>query len=313
MSSARARRRTGGWALLLTLCAGLGCEREPERAPALESPDAIVLTPSQARGLATQAVTATEARAGEQAFGRVLDPSQLLEASGALAAARAAAAASARDLVRTRALAQDQENASEHDLAAAEVADAQARASLAQAQAHARAVWGTGDVARLAEPLARGDLAVARIEISAGLAAAPGLAIHVSAPALGIAERDAELIGAAGALDATLQTPALLVAIRGSPPPPGAALEARLEQGEALRGVFLPASAIVWSDGEPQAFVASGGDHFARRSVALARPLRDGYLATAGVAPGERVVTAGAQQLLSTLRVRSAPEAGDVD
>jgi hypothetical protein len=316
---ARSKRAVLAGLLPLALC--LGCEwaeREPAAAgelPAETAAGEIALDAEQARGIATTSAEVSEARVEDRAFGRVLDPVPLLEASGALTAAEAVARARARDLERTRALAKDQENASAHDVAAAEVADAEARGALAQAEARARAVWGTSDasaLARLSGPLARGELAVARIELSSALPSGP-VEIRVSAPALGLGERPAEAIGSAGALDATLQAPALLVAIRGSPPPSGAALEAVVAQGEAIHGVWLPASAIVWSEGQPLIFVATGGDHFEKRSVALARPLREGYLATSGVSPGDRVVRTGAQQLLSSLVVRNSPEEADED
>jgi hypothetical protein len=64
--------------------------------------------------------------------------------------------------------------------------------------------------------------------------------------------------------------------------------------------VFLPSSAIVWYGGDALAYVATGPNRFSRRVVRLARSVEGGYLATSGLIAGERLVTRGAQQLLSS-------------
>ena len=291
------------------LCALSACTRGQPASKSAEAEDAtasesVELEGEAAAAIITAVAEAAEAPAEIAALGRVLDPAVLVEVAGALASARVGATAAERDLARTRTLARDHANASDRELAAAELAASQARGALAQAQTRALASFGTSDAARVAEfagRLARGELALARLELPAG-AELPGPRdeIHVFAPALGVTERRARVIGPAGTLDASLQGPAVLVALAPSPPPAGAALEARIALGAPLHGVWLPESAVSWSEGEPIAFVASGDAKFARRTLTLARPLRDGYLATAGVAAGERVVTSGAQQLLSS-------------
>lgn len=309
------RRALALW--LAALCALSACTRGQ---PSDKVAEDEVRTPSgtvefggeAAAAIITAVAEAAEAPAEIAALGRVLDPAALVEVAAALANARVGASAAERDLARTQTLARDHANASERELAVVELAAAQARGALAQARTRALASFGTSDAARIAElaaRLARGELALARIELPAGTPL-PGArdAIRVSAPALGIAERDARLIGPVGALDASLPGPAVLIAIAPSPPPAGAALEARIALGAPVRGVWLPESAVSWSEGEPIAFVASGAAKFARRTLTLVRPLRAGYLASAGVEAGERVVTSGAQQLLSSQLVGGAPE-----
>ena len=302
---------------LAALCAFAACERgEPDdnAAGAAETTagETVEFEAKGAAAIITAIAEAAEAPAEIAALGRVLDPAALVEVAGALASARIGASAAQRDLDRTQTLARDHANASERELAVVELAAAQARGALAQAQTRALASFGTSDAARVADfaaQLARGELALARVELPAGTPL-PGArdAIRVSAPALGIAEREARLIGPAGVLDASLPGPAVLIAITPSPPPIGAALEAHIALGAPVRGVWLPESAVLWSEGAPIAFVATADAKFAKRALTLARPLREGYLASAGVEAGERVVTNGAQQLLSSQLVGGEPE-----
>ncbi|HEY8121724.1 MAG TPA: hypothetical protein VII78_10430 [Myxococcota bacterium] len=302
-----------GLALVLGACGAAPADDPDETADSPAAGDATVsVSADVASTFSTALAEAAEAPAQVSAPARVLDAAALVDVAGALANATVAAEAAAGELRRTRTLARDHENASERELAAAQLAEAQARGALAAAQARALASFGTRDaarIARLADALARGELAVARIELPAGVGApGPGDEILVSAPALGDEARPARLIGAAGALEPSIQGRAVLVSLGPNPPPSGAALEATLASGAPLQGVWLPASAILWSDGVATAFVATSATTFVPRTLELARPLRDGYLASAGVSAGERVVTSGAQQLLSATRVGGEPE-----
>lgn len=81
---------------------------------------------------------------------------------------------------------------------------------------------------------------------------------------------------------------------------PGTAAAAFLPMaGQAPTGVLIPGSAVVQQDGRIWAYVQAGADRFVRRPVATDVPASGGYLMAAGFTPGERVVTTGAQSLLS--------------
>lgn len=81
---------------------------------------------------------------------------------------------------------------------------------------------------------------------------------------------------------------------------PGLAVTARMNvPGPRKAGVVVPRSAIVRVMGRSFAYVQTGTDQFARKEVPLDNPVEDGYLATANFAAGDRVVTQGAQILLS--------------
>jgi hypothetical protein len=307
------------WLALGLACALCACDRasepkgaEAEDAEAESEPRAVTLAADAARAFATSPAEAAEAPAQLTAAGRVLDGAALVDAAGALARAEVAAQAASRDLTRMRALAQDRANASERELADAELASADAHGALAAAQTRALASFGTSDaarIARIAESLAQGEIAIGRIELPPG-AALPGPkdVILVSALAAGGEPQRARLLGPAGSAEPSVQGPAVLVLLGPPPPPAGAALEAQLALGSPVRGVWLPESALVWNEGAANAYVATSATTFERRVLDIAAPLRDGVLVRSGVTPGERVVTSGAAQLLSSQTVSSEPE-----
>jgi multidrug efflux pump subunit AcrA (membrane-fusion protein) len=69
--------------------------------------------------------------------------------------------------------------------------------------------------------------------------------------------------------------------------------------GEALRGVLLPDTALVRYDTRTWVYVQKDATTFARTPVSLGPPLPGGWLITQGLRAADRVVTQGAQVLLS--------------
>ncbi|HEV2417308.1 MAG TPA: multidrug transporter [Terriglobia bacterium] len=80
---------------------------------------------------------------------------------------------------------------------------------------------------------------------------------------------------------------------------PGMNLVARLPVGKWLRGILIPHSAIVWWQGQAWVYEQTAPTRFTRRTVPAEQPLGDGYFAAQGFAAGAKVVTQGAQVLLS--------------
>lgn len=90
---------------------------------------------------------------------------------------------------------------------------------------------------------------------------------------------------------------------------PGMNLVAHLPVGKRLRGVLIPHSAIVWWQGQAWVYEQTAPTHFTRRAVPTDQPLGDGYFAASRFEPGGRVVTQGAQVLLSEeFRAQIQPE-----
>lgn len=281
------------------------------RSAAAAEPGAVVaLTPEQAERFAVAPAESAEEPREEQALGQVLDPLPFVSALLARETARTAAEIALRERTRTETLARADHNASLRDVEAARLAAARALDEQAAAETRAVGLWGAEalarrDVAAFAERLARGEAALARVDV-----AAPSFQparIWVTAPSQGGEERAVRLLGAAPGVDPGLQARGLLVALDADPLPIGAALLGRIEGAEAARGVWLPESAVVWHDGAAWVFVARGANEFERRAVHLTAARRPGFSIGDGVAPGDRVVVSGAQQLLSAELVGGEP------
>jgi hypothetical protein len=71
-------------------------------------------------------------------------------------------------------------------------------------------------------------------------------------------------------------------------------IQAHLKSG----GVFVPKDAVVWNGQEALVFVEDRPGHYVQQPVSARTPLDGGFVETS-LQPGTRVVTAGAQQLLS--------------
>lgn len=81
---------------------------------------------------------------------------------------------------------------------------------------------------------------------------------------------------------------------------PGAAVTAYIDlAGSPQAGVIIPQSAIVRFQGSGFAYAQTAANQFVRKQVPLDRPADESYFTTENFQPGDRVVTAGAQALLS--------------
>ncbi|MDE3181163.1 MAG: hypothetical protein KGM47_16085 [Acidobacteriota bacterium] len=80
---------------------------------------------------------------------------------------------------------------------------------------------------------------------------------------------------------------------------PGMNLVARWPMGKRMRGVLIPHSAIVWWQGQAWVYEQTAPTNFTRRAVPVNESLGEAYFAASGFAPGSKVVTRGAQVLLS--------------
>jgi hypothetical protein len=309
-------RRAATSALVLAMALGAVSARieagEAAAAPAV--PPTFTLAHAVAATLETVAVKQATTSPSLTATGRVLDPSPFVETFVARRTARRSAAIAARELRRVSALHREGDNASEREVEAARIADDRAGADRTSAEARFVGVWGTGltqrgDLAALVEPLAQHARALGRLELPAGTALpAPPRLLSLSAPTLGRFELSAEILGAASSTDSTLQGPALLVLLGPGAPPPGTALLAELGPERTARGVQVPESALVWHEGHALVFIAHGHDTFESRPVVLGGALPGGWQVRQGLEVGERVVTRGAQQLLSA---RTLPARAD--
>jgi len=101
-------------------------------------------------------------------------------------------------------------------------------------------------------------------------------------------------------LDPRLQAPSFLYSVAAHPGlVTGINLPVFLPSGPARRGVIVLYSAVVWWQGRAWCYVEEPPGKFAREEVSTVNPTLNGWFVSDGIAADMRVVTAGAQTLLS--------------
>src|SRR5215831_3578826 len=295
---AHGRRALGALALLLVWSGGSGAQ--PDGAPA----PIKVSAADQARlGVLTRSLVASAPPAGVATTARVLDPAPLIQLDGELAAAEASLAAARAEAARTRRLYEEDRTASARAL---EAADAQAQAELQRASGARRRLlleWGEG-LAGLPEArrtallndLARVRAELVRVELPAGTPAPPaGASVRVQS-GNGASALEAKVLGLLPVADPRLQTRGVLAELRGSEASlaVGQMLTAQLPARAAKSGVLVPRGALLRRESEVWVYVQTSPETFVRRELRDYQPLAAGWFVREGLAPGERVVTAGA-------------------
>lgn len=71
------------------------------------------------------------------------------------------------------------------------------------------------------------------------------------------------------------------------------------EQQDELEGFIIPVAAIVWHLGQAFVYIQNGEDRFERRAINTAYPTAQGYFVHEPFTAGEKLVSTGAQMLLS--------------
>ncbi len=240
-------------------------------------------------------------------YGRVLDPAPLAALSAELAAAQAASAASEKEFERLKLL-NDQKNASDRALQAAEAAARRDQIAVQSVRTRLVSGWGKAiadqpNLTAFISSLASLEDALVRIDLQAGevLNALPSTARIVAASA-GKTPVSAQLLGPAPNVDPQTQGQGFLYLVKTNAARlvPGMAVGGYMPLGqEPLNGVTIPDSAVVRQAGQGWVYVQTGDDTFTRRKVSLDHPQEGGWFVGDGLAGGDRVVISGAQELLS--------------
>jgi len=111
---------------------------------------------------------------------------------------------------------------------------------------------------------------------------------------------EATLISPFPRVDTRIQGRSFIYAAPGQPDlTPGVNLLAHLAVGDPMRGVIIPASSVVWSEGKAWTYLQPAPNQFSRRELATDVPVNDGYFVSSGFSAGSRVVKRGAQSLFS--------------
>ena len=225
--------------------------------------------------------------------------------------AQANADVAQREYDRLRTLYQDNQNASQKDLQAAQGALRSDQADVQAAQqdltleaAGARQSWGevvakwiVDDPPPLDRVLGQQDFLVQVTLPRDELSAAPQT-ISLEVP--GSSQTQAKLISPLPRVDPRIQgMSSLYVARNHLGLAPGLNLVARLAMGRVMRGVLVPRSAIVWWQGNAWVYRQTAPDRFVRRQVPTETPLENGLFVSTGLSAGDQIVIRGAQTLLS--------------
>ena len=317
----------GVFRLLVLFLAGFaGCSRSPKeetKAPAAEkvaepeshvkhgtNGETIITFDSATQrlmGLRTTALQPAQLAPEVKGYGRVLDVAPLTALLSDLMAARAASAASQAELARLKTLAA-QSNASERSLQAAEAAAAKDQSQAETAHLRLLAAWGRAiaerpDLPQFVQSLSSLLSVLIQLDLPAGQVVT---ALPTGARLLTLADESkpvqAEWLGPAPSVDPQLQGRGFLFFLRTNSIQltPGAAVSGFLEMpGEAQTGVQLPRNAIVRFNGVTWVYLQTSDGAFERREVKLDSPLNEGWFVREGLKTGDKVVTVGAQELLS--------------
>jgi hypothetical protein len=242
-----------------------------------------------------------------KAYGRVLDASPLASLVADLISAQAASTASQAEFDRLKNLAA-QNNASTRAVEAATAAAAHDRAQVQSMRLRVLANWGNplaqrDDLPALVQSLGSLESALVQLDLPAGetLKALPTGArlVPVSDETQTVA---AKFLGQAPTVDPQMQGRGFLFLVQPNPArlAPGAAVTGYLNlPGEEQSGVAMPRDAVLHYKGTTWVYHQRTDTTFERREVNLDSPLAHGWFVREGFKPEDKVVTVGAQQLLS--------------
>jgi hypothetical protein len=282
-------------------------------APAATEPGnplpALSATQQRAVGIVIAAAPAAQPPQRLDAYGRVLDPSQLVADAGRLDSSRAAAAAAAAETARLEGLYRGGAGASLKALQAAEAAQAEAQARVREARTQFLLHWGPlaplpdAQRSRLIGQLAADRQLLLRADL-------PGRHSLGVLPKRALVDVDgvkvpARVLGPLPQAAAQMQSVGLLLQIPHPPPGlgPGAQLPVMLE-GSARDGRVVPDGALLYGQQgvyvyrELSAKTQDGDTQFAPLPVTLLQPVGDGWLVT-GLHAADRIVVHGAGVLWS--------------
>lgn len=157
--------------------------------------------------------------------------------------------------------------------------------------------WAANDSAELHRVFNQQD-ALVQMTMSSNVAFAPPKSITLQLPAGGRTE--AHFVSPLPRVDPRIQGRTFLYLAPTQPGlAPGMNLLARLATGAPMKGLIVPASAVIWSEGQAWVYQQTGPNRFVRVAVTTDIPVEQGFLVTHGFPRGAKVVVRGAQALLS--------------
>jgi hypothetical protein len=258
-------------------------------------------------GLQVTALEAAQLSPEIKAYGRVMDPAPLASMVVELTSAQAAGQVSEAELKRLKTLA-EQNNTSERALQSAQAAAIHDQAQIEALRLRILASWGEAisqrtDLKDFVQSLGSLKSVLVQLDVPAGDTLPSGpTAARVFSLGNETNPIPAELIGPAPTVDSQMQGRGFLFRISPNSMRlvPGTAVTGLLNfPGEPRSGVLLPRNAIVRFGGATWVYLQTGEESFQRTEVALDSPLQNGWFVGQGLKAKDKVVTVGAQELLS--------------
>ena len=307
--------------LLLSACG----QNAPDKADKKDQADAapgVGLSAQEVKslGITTVAARGSEFRHQVAGYGAVMALDAIAQADADTRSAAAAVAQSAAAAARARSLGSGDEAAVSREIVeTAESKAASDQAALFLAQRKAQAVFGVNapfrdakDRAALLERLTGGKSVLVRVTFPAG-SLRNRMPASLAVARLGDSTKSwtTSKVWQAPA-DPALPGTGFYAIIDGSDLAQNEHVSATVSDGPSQAGVLVPASALVMGDGENWVYLQNGADHFVRAPVPTDKPVGDNYFVPngAGIAPGQKIVTAGAGLLLSR-ETNPSTDAGD--
>jgi hypothetical protein len=237
------------------------------------------------------------------AIGNVVDPLALTAAAADYETARAAAVASQNELERTQKLAEEN-NVSPKALETVQAAAARDALALKSAQAKFTAGWGVQlaaqtNLAAVGDNLQNDDCALVKLTLPVGTYPKP----LPNRATIFLFESETNIVTGDFAddlkIDPATQIETLLFSVKQKLPP-GLSVTAQLKvAGEPENGVTVPDAAIVRHDGQGWVYVQMETNRFQRVEVPLDRQTENGWFVSESLSATNRIVTGGAQTVLS--------------
>ncbi len=255
----------------------------------------------RASGIEVTRITSLHYRPQVTGYGQVMDLTPLLTLHAQLQAAEAALSAAQQEYLRLKGLNRHAQNISAKRLQATRAVWQSARAQMAMLRARALQHWGStlthwleGRGNPELDGLADGRRQLLRIS-------APQASYQVKPPAhMEIsAESRAILVSASPRINPEIQAPTYFY-LAESAMPVGFQFTAGFPISEkAFAGVQIPGAAVIWYAGTAWVYVRTSATEVERRLITTEYPEEGGWFVSAGVHPGEELVTQGAELLFA--------------
>lgn len=275
----------------------------------------------RASGIAVTAVQAHRLRRDAVWYGSVVGPQALEESRARVQAAEREVAVvepqakrADDEYRRVKKLYQEDRSASERAMQSAEADSRAETARLEAARERAEAAraafaaqWGESLAKRFEssgrkglQALAAGTDALVRIVSAAGSSDSPPDDVEVAALGEDRRGQRAKFVGPAPQADAVAGGKTWFYVVPGADFRAGMRVTARApEASGGTDGVLIPGSSVVWHGGKSWVYLQSAATGFSRREVVARDSVGDGWFVAGSLKPGDKVVTRGAQLLLS--------------